>query len=101
MIFGGRGIDKDSSSAKLFKPKILECAHTDTLGWRRWGEKRAESRSLLMCCVLKPLLALISHQANANGQAWMEKTHTSTHRGAHVLKTVMNTKRRRRSRWKR
>lgn len=88
------------------------CTHTHTLhlqtrsGWR-WGggggEKRAETRNLLMCCVLKPLLALISHQANANEEVRMAKTHTSTQReGARILKKQSQTQREgHRSRWKR
>lgn len=41
---------------------------------KKESDRRAESTGLLMWYVLKPLIALILHQANANGQAWMVNT---------------------------
>lgn len=84
---GGSVIWRSFLGLSFFKLKspqteCVHCAHTYTLLLEsRLGWRRAETMRLLMCCVLKPLLALISHQANANGQAWMAKTHMSKHRG--------------------
>lgn len=68
----------------FFKPKILECAHTSTLGWRRWGEKRAETRSLLMCCVLKNLSSHLSHIKRMQMVELGWRKHTHPHTEGHI-----------------